>query len=57
MKSKFNVTTDFFVGAELFVNEGFSWKWSDGEPIDTKNWLNSDGCNEEPYMPIRKGFK
>ena len=58
MRTKLNVTTSFFVGADFYVDEEFSWKWNDGDPIDSDSWWNEKGVKpEQPIIPIWKGFK
>ena len=57
LKSKFNITSSFFIGADFYIDDGFSWKWFDGDPIEKTAWWNEDGVNEQPLLPIWKGFK
>jgi len=58
LRTELNVTTSFFVGADFYVDEEFSWKWSDGDPIDSDSWWNEKGVKpEQPIIPIWRGLK
>ena len=57
LRTKLNVTTSFFVGADFYVDENFSWKWNDGDLIESDNWWNEKGVKpEQPILPIWKGL-
>ena len=53
LRTKLNVTTSFFVGADFYVDENFSWKWNDGDLIESDSWWNEKGVKpEQPILPI-----
>ena len=39
------------------MDENFSWKWNDGDLIESDSWWNEKGVKpEQPILPIWKGL-